>query len=241
MNCRAFVQATLVLVACTFFLWMFFAAATLERTADLRAIAAPSGMDANAAAYEYAAKWRHGMAGNSPIYMPGFFAAAVAFWFWCAGKTLMRTLAEGFILIGLASLFANFLAGLGVPSVMKGFRAQGFLVSEPASSGTWRTFAQGVYSLITWSVLIAAIRWSIQLKSPTPLLVPILLNLILAFVRSWTVAEFTSQWMRETVEGKSTAVISFLMIPMIASLISWIELRAYRRRKALRRLSRGET
>ena len=57
---------------------MFFAAATLEQTAELGWISAPPGRDARAVAYEFAARWRHGMAGNSPLYMPGFFAVAIA-------------------------------------------------------------------------------------------------------------------------------------------------------------------
>src|SRR5687768_10596337 len=90
------VTFTLALAACTFFLWMFSAAATLEHTAELGGISASTGRDAHAIAYEFAARWRHGMAGNSPLYMPGFFVVAIATWFWCAGKNLMRTLVEGF-------------------------------------------------------------------------------------------------------------------------------------------------
>src|ERR1700752_1928845 len=102
----SFITASFALVACTLFLWMFFAASTLERTADVGGISGPPGRNARAVAYEFAAKWRHGMAGNSPIYMPGFFAAAVALWFWSAGKSLLRIVAEGAILKNAASLCA---------------------------------------------------------------------------------------------------------------------------------------
>src|SRR5688500_19088936 len=65
----------ILLVTCIFFLWMFFAAATLERTADLGWISAvdrrSAGQDARAIAYEFAARWRHGMSGNSPLYKIG--------------------------------------------------------------------------------------------------------------------------------------------------------------------------
>src|SRR6185436_12721389 len=100
------ITGSFALVSCTLFLWMFFAAATLERTADLGGILAPPGYDARAVAYEFAARWRHGMAGNSPIYMPGFFAAAIALWFWSAGKSLSRILLEGSLLISAASVCA---------------------------------------------------------------------------------------------------------------------------------------
>jgi len=227
----SFVTGALVLGACIFFLWMFFVAATLERTADLGGISAPPGQDARAVAYQFAAKWRHGMAGNSPIYMPGFFAAAVAIWFWCAAKSLPRMLAEGTLLLGLAAWCATILTPFAVPGIMADFRGQqGFIVSQAASSGTWVAFAQGVYSLLTWSTLIIAARWSIKLRSPKPLLIPLALNLILAFVRPWTVADFTSQWMRQTIDGEPAAVVSFLLVPIISGLLAWVELRSPRKK-----------
>ena len=236
MNRRSWITAALVLVGCILFLWMFFVAATLEHTAELGRISAPSGLDPHAAVFEFAARWRHGMAGNSPVYMPGFFAAAIAFWFWCAKKSLWRLLAEGIILISLASWCATILTTLGVPVIMADFRSRGFIVSNPATSGTWISFAQGVYSLITWSTLIIAARWSIKLRTPAPLAVPLVLNLILAFVRPWTVADFTSQWMREALEGKPIAVVSLLLIPIIAGFIAWVDLRGLRGRISVNKM-----
>jgi len=236
MNRRFFVTAALVLIACILFLWMFFAAATLERTADLGLISASdgaSGEDARAAAYEFAARWRHGMSGNSPIYMPGFFATAIAIWFWCATRGLPRMLVEGAILIAIASCCATPLSTFAAPWIMADFRTQGFVAADTASSGTWVAFAQGVYSLLTWGTLIISSRWSIKLRSPKPLLIPLVLNLVLALVRPWTVADFTSQWMREALNGKPVAVVSFLLIPIIAGLIAWVELRSPRKRPRL--------
>ena len=222
----SFLTSSLALVACVFFLWMFFAAATLEHTAELGWIAASPGQDARAVAYEFAARWRHGMAGNSPIYMPGFFAVAIAIWFWCAGKSLQRILSEGVLLLGAAGVCAALLAPYTAPLIISDFVAQeGFNVSRASSSGTWIAWAQGVYSLLTWSTVIIAARWSIRLKSPKPLLIPLGLNLVLAFVRPWTVADFTSQWIRQALDGEPVAVISFLLIPIISGFMAWIELR----------------
>jgi hypothetical protein len=220
------VTSVFAFVACTFFLWMFFAAATLEHTAQLGWISAPSGRDAHAAALEFAARWRHGMAGNSPIYMPGFFAAAIAMWFWCAGKSIRRMLLEGLLLLGAASVCAALLAPFAAPRIIANFVSQeGFRVSHASASGTWISTAQGVYSLLTWSTVIIAARWSIKLKSLKPLLIPLALNIILALVRPWTVADFTSLWVRQTLNGEPAAVFSFLIIPIIAGLMAWVELR----------------
>lgn len=227
----SFITAALVLVACILFLWMFFAASTLERTADLGGISAPSGQDARAVAYEFAAKWRHGMAGNSPLYMPGFFAVAVAVWLWCAGRSFSRMLGEGALLVGAASVGAALLAPLAAPRILNDFVAQeGFTVSHATSSGTWLASAQGVYSLLTWSTVIIAARFSIRLRSLKPLLIPLVFNLVLAFVRPWTVADFTSRWVRQTLDGHTTAVISFLLVPILSGFMAWLELRSRKAR-----------
>jgi hypothetical protein len=237
MKCSSsFITSALALVACILFLWMFFAASTLERTAELGRISAPPGQDARAVAYEYAAKWRHGMAGNSPVYMPGFFAAAIAIWFWCAGRSLPRMLAEGAILISAAAVCAALLAPFAAPRILADFVAQeGFTVSHSESSGTWLAFAQGIYSLLTWSTVIIASRWSITLRSPKPLLIPLALNLVLAFVRPWTVADFTSRWMSLTLDGVTAAVISFLLVPIMSGFMAWVELRSKRSKARARR------
>ena len=221
--------STLVFVACTLFLWMFFAAATLEHTAELGWIYAAPGQDARSAALEFAARWRHGMAANSPVYMPGFFAVAIAVWFWCAHKSLLRMVAEGLVVLLVASVCAALLAPFAAPRIAAGFVAHNaFGVSQSAVAGTWISTAQGVYSLLTWSTLFIAARWSLKLRSLKPLLVPLLLNIILALVRPWTVADFTSLWARQVLEGEPVAVISFLLIPMIAGFIAWVELRSKR-------------
>ncbi|MFN2498069.1 MAG: hypothetical protein ABR557_03175 [Pyrinomonadaceae bacterium] len=222
----SFVTFTLALVACTFFLWMFFAAATLEQTAEVGGISASPGRDAHAVAYEFAARWRHGMAGNSPLYMPGFFAVAIASWFWCVGKSLTRVLVEGLLLLATAAVGAALLAPYAAPRILSDFAAQeGFTVSYAASSGTWISSAQGVYSLLTWSTGVIASRWSIRLRSLKPLLVPLGLNLVLAFVRPWTVADFSSRWLRQALDAEPTAVISFLLVPLISGFLAWVELR----------------
>lgn len=234
----SFITAALAFVACTLFLWMFFAAATLERTAELGAISAPLGQDARAVAYEFAAKWRHGMAGNSPIYMPGFFAVAIAMWFWCDRRNVRRMIIEGTVLFTAASVCAALLAPLAAQRILRSFEAQeGFSVSHTSSSGTWVASAQGVYSLLTWSTVIIASRVSIRWRSLKPLLIPLALNLVLAFVRPWTVAVFTSQWVKQTLDGQTTAVISFLLVPIISGFIAWTELRSKRRKAGVVELS----
>lgn len=222
----AFATSAFTLVTCIFFLWMFFAAATLERTADLGWISASAGRDARPIAYEFAARWRHGMSGNSPLYMPGFFAVAIASWFWCNKKSLLRILSEGFTLLAVAAVCAAVLAPYAAARIVSDFSEQaGVSVSQFSTAGTWIAWAQGVYSLLTWTTVIIASRWSIKLRSPKPLLIPLVLNFVLAFVRPWTVADFTSKWLKEALDGEPTAVISFLLVPTLSAFLAWVELR----------------
>lgn len=222
----AFATWAFMLVTCIFFLWMFFAAATLERTADVGWISASAGRDARAIAYDFAARWRHGMSGNSPLYMPGFFAVAIASWFWCNQKSLLRMLLEGLILLAVAAVCAAVLAPYAAARIVSDFKEQtGVSVSQVATAGTWIAWAQGVYSLLTWTTVIIASRWSIKLRTPKPLLIPLVLNFVLAFVRPWTVADFTSQWLKEAMDGKPTAVISLLLVPTLSAFLAWVELR----------------
>ena len=98
-----------VLVGATsFFLWMFLAVAPLETLADTGALRRTDGTDATLQAYEFAAQWRHGMAGNAPLYMPGFFLLAVSAWLWAgadvSARPIPRLLIEGAValIIGLS-------------------------------------------------------------------------------------------------------------------------------------------
>src|SRR5687767_5389066 len=144
----AFATSAFMLVACIFFLWMFFAAATLERSADMGWISVSAGRDAHAIAYEFAARWRHGMSGNSPLYMPGFFAVAIASWFWCDKKSLLRILSEGFTLLAVAVVCAAVLAPYAAARIVSDFSEQADVsISQFSSAGTWIAWAQGVYSL----------------------------------------------------------------------------------------------
>ena len=155
----AFATPAFMLVTCIFFLWMFFAAATLERTADEGWISASAGRDARPIAYEFAARWRHGMSGNSPLYMPGFFAVAIASWFWCSKKSLLRMLSEGFTLLAVATVCAAVLAPYAAPRIVSDVSEQtGLSISQFSTAGTWIAWAQGVYSLLTWTTVIIASR-----------------------------------------------------------------------------------
>ena len=101
-------MAVLMLAAQSLFLWMFFSTYTLEGMADAGALPVD-----RTTAYRYAAEWRHGLAGDWPLFVPGFFAVAVATWFWAFGRSLRVLLPRLAGYIAAAAVLALLLSGAG--------------------------------------------------------------------------------------------------------------------------------
>jgi hypothetical protein len=214
------------MAACTFFLWMFLATTPLERMADVGLITSNAGQDPRHTAYAFAAQWRHGMAGNSPLYMPGFFITAAAVWFWSVGKTLRRMLVEATAMLGIAFVVANALVPFGIPMVLGRFRLQtGCAVSGAPLGGSAIAAAQAVYTLLTWNTFLIASRFALKLHSFKPLLVPSVLAVVLAFARPWTVGDLASLWIRRSCNAEPAATLSLAIVPILATFLVLCELR----------------
>jgi hypothetical protein len=54
-------------------------------------------------------------------------------------------------------------------------------------------------------------------------------------VRPWTVADFTSRWVREALDAETAAVISLLLVPIASGFMALVELRSPRKRAEDRR------
>jgi hypothetical protein len=213
------------LAACTFFLWMFFATTPLEGLADRGLVTAEAGREPSAIAYAFAAQWRHGMAGNSPLYMPGFFATAGAVWFWSVGKTLRRMLVETIGILGIAFVVASALAPFGTVMVLERFGLQtGCTVSGAVSTGGVIAAAQAVYTLLTWCTFVVASRFALEMRSFKLLLVPSLLGVVLVFVRPWTVGDLVGLWIRRSSNTEPAAAISLVLVPLVAAILGLFEL-----------------
>lgn len=225
--------AALLLLSQTLFLWMYSSVEPVERLAD-RGLISGCATDARLAAYEFAARWRHGMAGNSPIFMPGFFAVAAACWFWSQRKGVRRILLEGALVMGLAVTLASALAlPMHVRTVRSFLIQTGCVVSGRAPDQTAIATAQAMYTLAAWSSVVVCARMSAVGRRLLPLVVPASMNLVLPFVRPWTVDELTSYWLRQSLRGDPVALGSLAMVPLLALLLALAEM-------ADRRSARGE-
>lgn len=210
-----------------FFLWMFFVAGGLERLAELDHINGATNVNVKAAAFDFAARWRHGMTAGWMLYMPGFFVTALALWCRAVGRSLRLLLAECTMTGVLAVIVAWLLAPYGASLVLDAFRAQTGL----RCAGNWpgvtsRVVVQGVFTLINWNSFVLTSQLAILQKSLRPLLLPAALSVVLVLLRPFTVGDFLSLWGQRVWQGDFVAIFSALLIPSLSALLAWILWRA---------------
>jgi len=209
-----------LLAALSLFLWMFLAAAPLEQLADAGAFGpGPAERDA---AFAFAASWRHGMAGNAPLYMPGFFAVAVAVWVWSeiASTLDRRGRAAAGAAVVTAAVAAWIAGSMSAPLVISSFeRTSGLTTAFPAPWPPVRAVGAGLYTLLTWSAFVLGSRLALTRRSLWPLIPVPALTAGLMAIRPWTVDDFAATWGRRVVQGDPFAMGSLLGIPLIATLL----------------------
>jgi hypothetical protein len=218
-----YVTALLLLAAEIVFLTTFLAAEPLEILADTGQI------QARDTAYLYASRWRHGMTGDWPMYMPGFFAVALTVWFWALQRNLRQMLREGSVLTLAALVVAIWIQPFGAEAIARQFQSETSLlldhVSELPSNSAIGLF-RSVYTLATFAVGIVSIQIAIARRTLWPLAVPLVMNLILASIRPWTVSDFTNYWMQQVLDLSPVANFSLLAavsaaVLMFVAQITW--------------------
>jgi hypothetical protein len=209
-----------LLGAAGFFLWMFLAAAPLETLADSGGLTGRPRADVVAEGYRVAADWRHGMAGNSPLYMPGFFALAIAAWCWAESSrtSALRTIVEGGLLLAGGCVVGRLCAGLATASVVAACaRMTGLTVVDAWPAPPARAAAQGLYTAATWMVFVVACRRALARRSIAPLACVPPMAALLACVRPWTADDFVALWIVRATAGDVVALGSAAAIPLLAA------------------------
>jgi hypothetical protein len=229
-----------LLVSASFFLWMFLAAAPLEELADSGGLAGPAGTDVIVQGYRVAADWRHGMAGNSPLYMPGFFALAVGAWLWgeSSRTSVIPLIVQGGIILAACHVIASSCADLATASVVEASeRVAGLTVIAPWPAAPSRAAAQGLYTAATWMVVVVSCRRALARRSPVPLALVPPMAVLLALVRPWTVDDFVALWIVRASAGDVVALGSAAAIPLVASFLvltewspQWVQIHRSARR-----------
>jgi len=193
---------------------MFLAADPLEQLAAAGAL----GGDARTeeAAFALAAAWRHGMAGNSPLYLPGFFAVALAAWVFSEGAERRTAWTFALGLLG-AFVMACAAAPLGTWHVLSVFHAEtGATTNGPLPFASPHAMLAGIYTLLTWTTFVVGSRVALERRSLWPLLPAPVLTAGLVALRPWTVDEFATTWWIRAGQGDLVALLSGAMIPLLA-------------------------
>jgi hypothetical protein len=219
---------TLLLIAAqAHFLWMFFAAEAVPQAAAAAAAdgTAPGSLALEAA--RFAAQWKHGMTGNSPIYMPGFFAVGLLTWLWSLGRPLRRLAIEWVVLAAAATVVGAWLSPLGAARALRGFQEM-HPVALPGLPAGFTTASAGVslFTLLTWSAGIVCLQRSIARRSVAPMSAPLILNLLLVRLRPGAASEYTSRWVANLAEGDPVAIASLIAVPVLLALVISYQLRS---------------
>ena len=199
--------AALLGAAQALFLWMFLSADPVEVAVHSRR------------ALEFAADWRHGMAGNSWLYMPGFFATAAATWLYVAvrERVSIRALA-GVCVVAFAAAAVASPAGARLAAADFAVTT-GIAVSSslplPSALGAIR----GAYTLLVWSTFVVACRSALVHRTWQPFGLPVVLTVGLILIRPWTVDDFTALWAERIAAADPVACVSVAAIVAIAALL----------------------
>jgi hypothetical protein len=210
-------NAAALAAAQALFLWMFLAADPLEQLATAGAFGADPGMRDRA--FSFAADWRHGMSQNSPLYMPGFFGVAAAVWIWSetVGARLWRSFAAA---LAAAFAIAWAAAPAGTAAVLSSFHVvSGIETSRSVPSASPGAMFAATYTLLTWTVFVLGCRAAVARRSLRPLAPAPFLTAGLIALRPWTVGEFTNTWWTRSLQGDPTAIMSAVLIPLLAAFL----------------------
>jgi len=203
-----------------FFLWMFLAAESLERTAAAGRFLSADGSDAVALAERYSHEWRHGMVGGWPLYTPGLFAVAIAAVLWSAGRTSRGLMVQGSLALLFAVLAAKLLAPLGTRWLIPSFeRDTGLVLAGSPMGPTWSGALPGILTVVSWAVLLVAIQACVTRRSIWLLLATLVSYCVLAVVRPGDFGDLVWPWAQAVWRGESVAIVSTALIPLVAAML----------------------
>jgi hypothetical protein len=198
------------------FLWMFFAADGLEHAAKAGYLYSSDGRDVARIASQYASDWRHGMSGGWPVYVPGFFAVAIATWVWPAQRCVKRLLVEALFVSLASTLAAVYLAPAGSIQIVKAFRNDWDIRLMGNLTGpTYRGIGHGLNTLLTWTIFVLSSKKALRRKSFRPYWLPLCLAIGLALTRPMTADHLIWAWYQGVLRADERAIVSLLLVLVV--------------------------
>ena len=185
------------------FLWMFLSVAGIESASDMNG--------------QFVADWRHGMAGNSPIYMPGFFALAPAAWYWTRPRPFVRLVGEGTAALLVGCAIAWHAAPVGQAASAAAFELRFGVSATEAQAPIWSATLVGAGTAACWSIFVVTSRLALMLRTLRPLALVPLPYIVLVLSRPWSVDRLLAVWATHAAHGDEVAIGSLLAIPILTT------------------------
>jgi hypothetical protein len=206
------------------FLGMFISVAQLD--AQGAALTAQGHLDIGARILVFAADWRHGMNGHSPLFMPGFFALTPAVWYWSQKQSVEELLRRGALALLAGFLLALIAAPLGRAAADAAFVDQFHFAIQPNVGHTWQAVPISAFTAVCWTVLIVAVRKATTTGSTRPLVLVVGLYAVLGFTRHWwSVDHFregndVARWLSRIAQDDRVAIGSVLAMALLGLLFA---------------------
>jgi len=198
------------------FLWMFLSVVQLEAIGQ--AARGASETWTARPVLQFVADWRHGMAGNSPLYMPGFFALAAAAWYWTRAQSLSRLLIHGVCALGAGACIAWLASPIGEAAATAAFERTFGVNAARLSSPVWQAGLVGAYTAACWTVFVVASKKALVQRTFRPFAVVPIPYVALVFTRTWSVNGLLATWCVRAADGDPIAVGSFVAIPVLTAI-----------------------
>lgn len=211
----------------TLYVWMFVAS---EGVVLLARHGACTGVDVIVTAKHFAADWRHGMTGDSPLYLPGFFLLSATTWVWANDQSVRALLREAIPTLAVATIIGIVLGPIGTSHLVGEFVAREAVTCTQTTTtevSAWRLFL-GLFTLTSWSVVIAGINHAlghaVARRGWRVLRIPAAFAATALALRPPT--RWPVIWAKHLAAGEIVAIASIVFIPIVALLLMRWRLRA---------------
>src|SRR4051812_12358893 len=221
-------------LAYALFLWMFLSVTGIDVAGNT--LVATGNRDLGHAVHVFAADWRHGLNGHSPLFMPGFFALTPAAWYWSGKQSVAQLLRGGATALLAGLLLAALAAPIGRAAAANAFFDEFHLAVQSSFRDAWQAAATSAFTAICWTVLVVAIRRAITVGTSRPLVLALGLYLLLGVSRHWWSLDHLKQgddvarWETRAAQGDAVAVASALAVPLLGLVLATTTMSARRRR-----------
>jgi hypothetical protein len=206
-------------LAYALFLWMFLSVTGIDVAGNT--LVATGHPELGHAIHVFAADWRHGLNGHSPLFMPGFFALTPAAWYWSGKQSTAQLLRGGATALLAGLLLASLAAPIGIAAAANAFFDEFHLAVQSNFRDVWQAAAISAFTAICWTVLVVGIRRAITLGTSRPLALALGLYLLLGVSRNWWSLDHfrkgddVARWETRAAEGDAVAIASVVAVPLL--------------------------